>query len=83
MQFCFALIILFADNNCMVNCNSNPCIHNETCTDGVKSFTRNCEDDSTGNSCGLHFLTLLVMRGKLQNIMEYVGERLFMTIVLL
>ena len=32
-------------------CNSNPCAHNGTCTDGVNSFNCSCEEGYTGHDC--------------------------------
>ena len=33
------------------DCDPNPCMNNGTCADGVNSFTCNCVDSFTGQTC--------------------------------
>ena len=35
------------------DCNPNPCQNGGTCTDGINTFTCDCEEDFTGKRCEL------------------------------
>ena len=45
------LVASFLETPRIDECNSNPCVNNETCTDGVNLFTCSCTAGFMGGSC--------------------------------